>query len=160
MTFWTETAIAQHLDGRFYQLQQKSLGTFAVIDLNELEEDEPCIPLVQMVPVSGHTKPRRADGSLWMDDISAVVSSVFNVSRLELESIRRAHHIVRARQVLFWIAKKYTSQSFPFIGAWVGRDHTTVLYAVEKIDSRFDEYREEIEQCLSRLGVLLNQEAA
>ena len=43
MTFWTETAIAKHLDGRFYQLQQKSLGKFTVVDLNEPEEDEPPI---------------------------------------------------------------------------------------------------------------------
>ena len=41
MTYWTETAIAQHLDGRFYQLQQKSLGKFTVVDLNEPEEEEP-----------------------------------------------------------------------------------------------------------------------
>lgn len=40
MTYWTETDIAKRLDGRFFQLQQKSLGKFCVVDLNEPEEPE------------------------------------------------------------------------------------------------------------------------
>ena len=157
---WTEAAISERMNGKFYQLQQKSLGTFVVIDLNAPEPEEP--PVVKPVRVVTRVeRPRipRADGSLWMEDIARVVCEVFQVTRLELESIRRNHNIVAARQVFFWLAKKYTSHSFPFIGEWCGRDHTTVMHAVGKIDKQFSQYREKIGACLSRLGVQ-QQEAA
>ena len=161
MTFWTETAIAQHLDGRFYQLQQKSLGGFTVVDLNEPEEpEEPAPAPVKLAPVIERIMPR-SDGSLWLDDISRVVCAVFDVSRLELKSARRNVHLVAARQVFFWLAKKYTGSSFPLIGAWCGgRDHTTVMHGIKKVDQRIDEYRTQIELCVSSLGVSLNKEAA
>ena len=155
---WTEEAINKRLHGRFYQLQQKSLGTFTVVDLNE-SEDEPERKPPRVVPIVQAAKPK-SDGSLWMGDITRVVCAVYDVTKLELESPRRARNLVNARQMFFWIAKRYTSHSYPFIGEWFGRDHTTVMHAVGKIDARPLEYREKINDCLSRLGVSLNQEAA
>ncbi len=156
---WTEAAINKRLEGRFYQLQQKSLGSYTVVDLNEPEpepEEQPAAPVVIPAPLN----ERRRDGSLWLDNISRAVCEMYGVTRIELSSARRAKHLVEARQVLFWIARRYTAHGYPFIGDWCGRDHTTVLYAVGKIDARFEEYREKIEKCLSRLGVSLNEKEA
>lgn len=161
MTFWTETAIAKHLDGRFYQLQQMSLGKFRVIDLNEPEDEEPEPAPVALAPAPEPLKPViKPDGSFWLGDIARVVCEVFGVTRLELASVRRNHNLVDARQVFCWLAKTYTSHSYPLIGSWCGRDHTTVMYAVGKIDRRMGEYRSKIDECLSRLGVSQQQEAA
>lgn len=156
---WTETQIAQALDGRFYQLQQKSLGSFWVVDLNKRDEDEEPAPVVE-VPIVQEVR-FRTDRALWLDDIARAVCAEFGISRLELLSPRRNHHIVEARQTFFWIAKKHTAQSFPFIGLWCGgKDHTTVMHAVSKIDRQFARYSQNINKCLSRLGVSLNEKEA
>lgn len=157
---WTETAIARKLDGHFYQLRQQSYGEFAVVDLNQPVKDQDEPDHVQLVP-QGQTARPKPDGSLWLGDICRIVCDVFGVSKLELESIRRDKKLVAARHVFFWLAKRYTSHSFPLIGSWCGRDHTTVMHGVNKVEHRMGDYIAKIELCLSRLGVSLNnQEAA
>jgi chromosomal replication initiator protein len=50
-------------------------------------------------------------------------------------SKRRLAHIVLPRQIAMYLAKELTQKSLPEIGdAFGGRDHTTVLHAVRKID--------------------------
>jgi chromosomal replication initiator protein len=57
------------------------------------------------------------------------------VSRSDLLSPRRARSIVRPRQIGMYLAKKLTSRSLPEIGKrFGGRDHSTVLHAVRKIE--------------------------
>jgi chromosomal replication initiator protein len=54
----------------------------------------------------------------------------------DLFSPKRTRAIARPRQVAMWLAKDLTAHSYPMIGdAFGGRDHTTVLHAVRKIDS-------------------------
>lgn len=200
MTFWTETAIAQHLDGRFYQLQQKSFGTFAVVDLNEPEDIEEPVATVtrwtdqelaylvelkrqgkthhQCAEALGRTDaavmdkwqgrlswshrvnmPRTA--ALRMDDIARVCCAVWNITREEFNSPRRSVHIVAARQVFYWLARRYTSHSLPQIGNFCGRkDHSTVLHGVNKVDEQIDLYRTKIEMCVFDLGVSPPQQEA
>lgn len=70
-----------------------------------------------------------------IDDILQVVGRHYNVSRADLLSPRRARSIVLPRQVGMYLAKKLTPRSLPEIGKrFGGRDHSTVLYAVRKID--------------------------
>jgi len=50
-------------------------------------------------------------------------------------SARRARAVARPRQVAMYLAKQLTSRSLPEIGRkFGGRDHTTVMHAVKKID--------------------------
>lgn len=61
------------------------------------------------------------------------------VTRAELASDRRRAPLVRARQVACWLMRHHTTLSFPQIGARLGgRDHTTILHAVRKIDELRD----------------------
>jgi chromosomal replication initiator protein len=70
-----------------------------------------------------------------IEDIQRVVSRHYNVSRQELVSNRRTRVIVKPRQVAMYLAKMLTPRSFPEIGRrFGGRDHTTVLHAVRKIE--------------------------
>ena len=47
----------------------------------------------------------------------------------------RDHHVARARQVAMYLAKQLTARSLPEIGRkFGGRDHTTVMHAVKKVD--------------------------
>lgn len=56
------------------------------------------------------------------------VSAVFGVSRMELRSDRRAARQAHARQAFFYWAKQLTPCSFPQIGDFIGKDHTTAIH--------------------------------
>src|SRR5689334_9299949 len=71
-----------------------------------------------------------------IEDIQRVVARQYNVSRSDLLSSRRAANVVRPRQVAMYLAKTLTLRSLPEIGRrFGGRDHTTVLHAVRKIEA-------------------------
>ena len=70
-----------------------------------------------------------------IEDIQRIVARQYNVSRSDLLSSRRTANVVRPRQVGMYMAKTRTLRSRPEIGRRVGgRDHTTVLHAVRKIE--------------------------
>lgn len=70
-----------------------------------------------------------------VDDILRVVAKHYNVSRADLLSQRRTANVVKPRQIAMYLAKTLTLRSLPEIGRrFGGRDHTTVLHAVRKID--------------------------
>ncbi len=70
-----------------------------------------------------------------IEDIQKLVASHFNVSRADILSSRRTANVVRPRQIAMYLAKSLTLRSLPEIGRrFGGRDHTTVLHAVRKID--------------------------
>ncbi|GLI20642.1 chromosomal replication initiator protein [Xanthobacter flavus] len=77
------------------------------------------------------TDPKRVR----VDDILRVVAKHYNVSRADLLSQRRTATVVKPRQIAMYLAKTLTLRSLPEIGRrFGGRDHTTVLHAVRKID--------------------------
>jgi chromosomal replication initiator protein len=79
----------------------------------------------------GTREPRR----IRIEDIQKVVASHYNVSKQDLLSARRTRAIVRPRQIAMYLAKTMTPRSFPEIGKrFGGRDHTTVLHAVRKVE--------------------------
>ncbi|MDI4664574.1 chromosomal replication initiator protein DnaA [Xanthobacter autotrophicus] len=98
------------------------------------------------------TDPKRVR----VDDILRVVAKHYNVSRADLLSQRRTATVVKPRQIAMYLAKTLTLRSLPEIGRrFGGRDHTTVLHAVRKIDGLIGTDRvlaEEIE-VLKRLAL-------
>ena len=78
------------------------------------------------------SEPRRVK----IEDIQKTVAKHFNVSRADLLSARRTRTVVRPRQIAMYLAKQLTPRSLPEIGRrFGGRDHTTVLHAVRKVES-------------------------
>jgi len=71
-----------------------------------------------------------------IDDILKVVAKHYNVTRADILSQRRTANVVKPRQIAMYLAKVLTLRSLPEIGRrFGGRDHTTVLHAVRKIDT-------------------------
>jgi chromosomal replication initiator protein len=71
-----------------------------------------------------------------IEDIQKLVASHFNVSRADILSSRRTANVVRPRQIAMYLSKVLTLRSLPEIGRrFGGRDHTTVLHAVRKIET-------------------------
>jgi hypothetical protein len=67
--------------------------------------------------------------------IQVTVSKFMLVSIDDMKSERRLQKSTRARQIAMWLCKQLTPQSYPSIGRhFGGRDHTTCLHAVRRID--------------------------
>ncbi len=116
------TASGRELEGAFNQLifRRSFEPNLSVERVDEL--------LAHLV---GTGEPKRVR----IEDIQRIVARHYNVSRQELVSNRRTRVIVKPRQIAMYLAKMLTPRSFPEIGRrFGGRDHTTVLHAVRKIE--------------------------
>lgn len=83
----------------------------------------------------GHLVQSGEQKRVRIEDIQKVTSRHYNVSRNDLLSNRRTRVIVRPRQIAMYLSKVLTPRSLPEIGRrFGGRDHTTVLHAVRKIE--------------------------
>ncbi len=70
-----------------------------------------------------------------VDIIQKTVAEHYALKQADLISERRARAVARPRQVAMWLAKQITTRSLPDIGRrFGGRDHTTVLHAVRRIE--------------------------
>lgn len=71
-----------------------------------------------------------------VDMIQKTVAEHYALKQADLISERRARAVARPRQVAMWLAKQITTRSLPDIGRrFGGRDHTTVLHAVRRIEA-------------------------
>lgn len=71
-----------------------------------------------------------------IEDIQRSVARHFNIRFAEMQSARRAREVARPRQVAMYLAKQLTARSLPEIGrSFGGRDHTTVMHAIRRIES-------------------------
>ncbi len=84
-----------------------------------------------------------------IEDIQKLVAARYNVSRADILSERRTAAVVKPRQIAMYLSKSLTLRSLPEIGRrFGGRDHTTVLHAVRKIEKALGDDRtlnEEVE---------------
>jgi len=135
-------ATPRDLEGAFNQIvaQSEFLGTS--ITLESVQET---------LSDSRYTMGQR----LTVDRIQRAVCEVFSVTPTDMVSKRRARVIARPRQVAMYLCKKLTKRSLPDIGRrFGGRDHTTVMHAVKRIeelradDSAFNAQIEAVETLL------------
>ncbi len=82
-----------------------------------------------------HDLLRANDRRVTIEEIQKRVASHFNIRTSDMHSARRARSVARPRQVAMYLAKQLTARSLPEIGRkFGGRDHTTVMHAVKKVD--------------------------
>jgi hypothetical protein len=90
-------------------------------------------------------KDTRLERMRWL---TVLVSEKTGVSVLEIASHRRKPAQVKARQIVFWLAKNFTTLSLPRIAHRVGRrDHTTALYGVRKVQAVIERLNIEMADC-------------
>jgi len=91
-----------------------------------------------------------------IEDIQRLVAKFYQISKADLLSERRNRTVVLPRQIAMYLAKTLTMRSLPEIGRrFGGRDHTTVLHAVRKIDDLVKEDAQ-IAEDLERIKRQLN----
>jgi hypothetical protein len=123
-----EQAALAHFD-RCYDEAMLSQPRRIPIDLPPVVEREPkpAPPAIVATPII-----RRNSIELILD---AVVEAYPEVSKIDIKSARRTANVVRPRQITMYLAKKLTLKSLPEIGRRLGgRDHTTVLHGVRRIE--------------------------
>ena len=82
---------------------------------------------------------RTNERKVTIDEIQKKVALHYSIKLSDMSSIRRAKQVVLPRQVAMYLAKKLTTFSLPEIGKnFGGRDHTTVLHAVRKVEELID----------------------
>ena len=82
-----------------------------------------------------HDLLRANDRRVTIEEIQKRVAEHFNIRLADMHSARRARAVARPRQVAMYLAKQLTSRSLPEIGRkFGGRDHTTVMHAVKKVE--------------------------
>ncbi|WPZ35353.1 chromosomal replication initiator protein DnaA [Thalassobaculum sp. OXR-137] len=75
------------------------------------------------------------DRRVTIEEIQRQVASHYNMRISDMYSARRARAIARPRQIAMYLSKHLTQRSLPEIGRkFGGRDHTTVMHAVKKVD--------------------------
>jgi chromosomal replication initiator protein len=101
-----------------------------------------------------HDLLRAYDRRITIEEIQKKVASHFNIKVSDMHSARRSVTVARPRQIAMFLSKRLTSKSLPEIGRkFGGKDHTTVMHAVkriEEISSKDHEFAEDI-ALLSRM---------
>jgi chromosomal replication initiator protein len=83
---------------------------------------------------------RSHDRRITIDEIQRKVAEHYNIRLADMHSARRSRNVARPRQVAMFLAKQLTARSLPEIGRkFGGRDHTTVMHAVRKVEELVSE---------------------
>ena len=72
--------------------------------------------------------------ALTLGDIEAVVSTFFGITAAEMHSTRRTHGVSLARAVAMYLARRHTRMSYPEIGRFMGKNHSSAVLAVQRLE--------------------------
>ncbi|WP_282136120.1 chromosomal replication initiator protein DnaA [Seonamhaeicola maritimus] len=142
--------VAKNIKSNVRELEGAIISLIAQSSFNKKEIT---IDLARIV-VEKFVKNTKREVSI--DYIQKVVSDYFQMDIDTLQSKTRKRHIVQARQLAMFFAKKFTKASLASIGSQIGkRDHATVLHACKTVDNlsstdkQFRKYVEDISKKLS-----------
>ena len=112
-----------------------------------VEEDAPPLPPRNLIKrlAADDIKAVKLDGIVYptISEIQAATCEFFGVEKIDLLSQRRTTAIIVPRQVAVYLCKKLTLHSYPVIAKrFGGRDHTTALSAVRRVQTLMDRDRE------------------
>jgi len=78
---------------------------------------------------------RASERKVTVEEIQRKVSEHYNMRLADMVGPKRHRTIARPRQIAMWLSKQLTQRSLPEIGRrFGGRDHTTVMHAVKRIE--------------------------
>lgn len=98
---------------------------------------------------------RSYERRITIDEIQRKVAEHFSLRLQDMHSSRRSRNVARPRQIAMYLCKKLTPRSLPEIGRkFGGRDHTTVMHAVRKVEELISEdisFADEVKQLTRKL---------
>jgi len=76
----------------------------------------------------------RTDSAITMGDIEAAVATFFGITPADMHSSRRTRTVSTARMTAMYLARLHTRMSFPEIGRFMGKNHSSVVLAVQRME--------------------------
>jgi len=76
----------------------------------------------------------RTDSAITLGDIEAVVAAYFGITPADIHSSRRTRTVSTARMVAMFLARRHTRMSYPEIGRFMGKNHSSVVLAVQRME--------------------------
>ncbi|MCC2593813.1 chromosomal replication initiator protein DnaA [Tessaracoccus sp. OS52] len=130
--------IASKITTNIRELEGALTRVAALASLNQQEID---LPLTE--DVLRDLMPDGGDVRVDAETIMNATSRYFGISMDDLTGASRVATIASARQIAMYLCRELTDLSLPKIGAkFGGRDHTTVLHSVRKINEKMGEDRD------------------
>jgi len=80
----------------------------------------------------------RTDSAITLGDIESVVATFFGITPADIHSSRRTRTVSTARMVAMYLARRHTRMSFPEIGRFMGKNHSSVVLAVQRMEQLLD----------------------
>jgi len=144
--------IASHAESNIRELEGFLTQTIAYSSLTKRKID---LDLVRQVLARILKTNEKA--SITIDDVMKAISERYGIKISDLKSPKKNKNLASARQMVMYLSRKLTNASFPDIGEKLGgRDHSTVIYADNKI-KKLIETDQELKKTLQEIEDVLLQ---
>ncbi len=81
----------------------------------------------------------RTDSAVTLGEIETVTSAFFGITPADIHSSRRTHTVSLARAITMYLTRRHTRMSFPEIGQFTGKNHSSVVLAVQRVEKMLAE---------------------
>jgi chromosomal replication initiator protein len=132
--------IAKQVVSNIRELEGALMRVIAYASLNGLEGDKVtrAIAAKALSNVFADTEVNNVE----MQDVLDRAASFYGLTAEVLKSQGRAREVVIPRQVAMYLIRELTNHSLPEIGQFFGRDHSTILYSIQKVAELVDKDHE------------------
>jgi len=120
--------IALHISGSVRELEGAlvKLGALAALEEGRIT--------LEMATDALADHLARTGSALTLGDIEAAVAAYFGITPADIHSSRRTRTVSTARMVAMLLARRHTSMSYPEIGRFMGKNHSSVIMAVRRLE--------------------------
>jgi chromosomal replication initiator protein len=121
--------IAMHLRGSVRELE----GALIKLGALAATEGQRVTPALAREALAEYLA--RTDSALTLGDIEAVAAAFFGITPADIHSSRRTRTVSVARMVAMFLARRHTQMSYPEIGRYMGKNHSSAVLAVQRMES-------------------------
>jgi len=120
--------ITMHIRGSVRELE----GTLVKLSAIAALENTPVTLSMARDALSDHLA--RTDSAITLGDIEAATAAFFGITPADIHSSRRTRTVSVARMIAMYLARRHTRMSFPEIGRFMGKNHSSVVLAVQRLE--------------------------
>lgn len=160
-----EDALREHLEGKFFNVDGDNIADPDTRSDAEKRRDEQIARELKEEKERQEQIEREAEQTLkvqkatfsytTMKAIMAAVSFAYCVPIGDIMSPSRNRRIAVARMHAIWLSKQLTDRSLPYIGKYFGRDHSTVIHAINEWPQRAPHYEREVSIVNEKLSKIM-----
>ena len=120
--------VARHVRGSVRELEGALIKLMALASL----ENRPVTAQMAANAMAEHLA--RTDSAVTVGDIEAASAAFFGITSADIHSSRRTRTVSVARMAAMFLARRHTQMSFPEIGQCMGKNHSSVILAVQRME--------------------------